>query len=674
MIKILFVSVFALWIFVSCTAPSAEQKLSVSVLFGDHMVLQQNQDVAIWGRAKPGRQVEVKFRQQNVSAEVDEKADWKVVLKPERAGGPDSLIILSGDEKLVIHDVLVGEVWLCSGQSNMEMPLTGFLPGDPIKDSEKEIENANYPNLRLFTVKRDVAFSPKNNCTGQWQTCNPQTAKWFSATAYFFGRMIHKELNVPVGLIHSSWGGTPVQSWMDSEHLSEFSEYDSILKDIRSSVTKIKALEDWLDQRPKIEVDDSKDDKWSILDFKDAQVARPGFDDRDWHSMELPGTWESSDLGQFDGVVWFRKKVDIPSEMANHDLTLELGPIDDMDITYFNGVKIGELQKEGFWKTDRVYTIPQNLIKEKDNVIAVRVLDNQGGGGIFGDPGQMKIFINDAPEKIITVAGSWKYLPIAEYRSGEFYLFNIASQQFYERPQLPVALGAHTPTTLYNAMIHPLVPYTIQGAIWYQGESNTGNPGQYAYLFPAMIKNWRKVWGQGDFPFYFVQIAPYDYGEETRSQELREAQMRTLQVANTGMAVTLDIGNPENIHPANKQGFGRRLALWALAKTYDRDVVFSGPLYRSMEIAGNRIILSFDHVNGGLIGKGRKPDHFLIAGNDRSFKKGDAAIRDSVVVVSHPSITDPVAVRYLWDNISAASLFNKAGLPASSFRTDNWEE
>ncbi len=674
MLKISIISVVAVCVFVSCTDPSVERKLSVPVLFSDRMVLQQGRDLLIWGWAKPGREVEVKFRQQNVSAGVNADARWKVVLKPENAGSPDSLIIGSGDEKLVFHDVLVGEVWLCSGQSNMEMPLTGFLPGDPIRDSEKEIENANYPNLRLFTVKRDISFTPKNDCTGQWQTCNPQTAKWFSATAYFFGRMIHKELNVPVGLIHSSWGGTPVQSWMDIKHLSAFSEFDSVLKDIRASETKIKILEDWLDQRSKIVVDNEKDDKWASLNFNDAQLADPAFDDREWETMELPRTWETSELGQFDGVLWFRKKVDLPIEMMDTDLKLELGPIDDMDISYFNGVIIGETQKEGFWKMNRIYTIPGNLVKEKDNVIAVRVMDHQGGGGIFGEREQMKIYNDAKPDRKLMVAGDWKYLPVAEYRGGTFYLFDIETRQYYQRPKLPVALGPHTPTTLYHAMINPLVPYAIQGAIWYQGEANTGNPKQYTYLFPALIDNWRTAWEQGDFPFYFVQIAPYDYGIGTHSQELREAQMKTLQVAHTGMAVTVDIGNPENIHPANKQEVGRRLALWALAKTYGKDVVFSGPLYRSMETAGNTIILSFDHVNGGLISKRKEPDHFLIAGSDRIFKKAYAVIRDSVVVVSHPAVTDPVAVRYLWDNTSDASLFNKAGLPASSFRTDDWED
>ena len=661
-------------IFFSCVPATIVQDLSLPALFGDHMVLQRNKNIVVWGWAEPGQEVAVHFRNQSVSVQAGKDTRWQIVLKPEDTGGPDSLVVRCGAEKHVYSDVLVGEVWLCSGQSNMEMPLTGFMPGDPIQDSENEIANANYPDLRMFTVKRDVSFEPRDNCSGQWQQCNPQSAGSFSATAYFFGRMLHKELKVPVGLIHSSWGGTPAEAWTDYQHLSKLADFDSALKNVKASSLQVKALDQWLDRLPKRVVDDSAEDKWSQIDFKDTHLAASGFTDKNWQTMELPTIWETSEIGQYDGVIWFRKKVDIPAELLSGKLMLELGPIDDMDITYFNGVKIGETQKEGYWKVNRVYEIPENLAQEKDNIIAVRVMDQQGGGGIYGEPGLMKIYAKNKPEEIISIAGIWKYLPIAEFRGGIFYLFDIDSRQFYQRPELPAALGPYTPTTLYNAMIHPLVPYTIQGAIWYQGESNAGNPKQYTYLFPAMITNWREVWGQGEFPFYYVQIAPYDYGEWTRSYELRDAQRKTLSLTNTGMAVTLDIGNPQNIHPADKQDVGKRLALWALAKTYGKDVVYSGPLYKSIETKGNKIILLFEHADGGLKAREKGLNHFLVAGADRVFKNAVAQIKGETVVVSSPQVNAPVAVRYLWDNTSAASLFNNAGLPASSFRTDDWDE
>ena len=671
---VFFIAAVCMGVLYSCSAPSAGHKLSVPALFADHMVLQQDQKIAVWGSAQPGQAVDLRFRNQSISGTTDSEGHWLIHLEPEKAGGPDSLTILCGDERVVCHDILVGEVWLCSGQSNMEMPLMGFPPSALIMDSEEEIANADYPGIRMFTVKRDVDFNPKDDCTGNWQVCTPPAARYFSATAYFFGRMIHRELNVPVGLIHSSWGGTPVESWMDQKHLSAFTEFDSVLSKIVANQGQIRVLEAWLGKRPKLQVDDSKENKWAILDFKDEDAASPGFDDHEWNTMELPRLWETSDMGQFDGVVWFRRTVDLPENMLQKDLILELGPIDDMDVTYFNGVKIGETQKEGLWNTSRVYHIPGNLTKAGDNVLAVRVMDNQGGGGIYGTTGQMKIYAGDDSTIAVSTAGSWKYLPVAEYRGGTFYLFDLNSRNFYERPKLTVDLGPYTPTTLYNAMINPLVPYTIRGAIWYQGEANTGNPEQYTYLFPAMIRDWREVWGLGDFPFYFVQIAPFDYGSGIRSQALREAQMKALEVPNTGMAVTLDIGNPGNIHPANKQKVGHRLALWALAKNYGRNIVYSGPIYRSMNNKGNRIEVSFYYAEDGLTTLGKPLSHFQIAGQDRVFRTASAQIKGNSVVVSSPMVNEPVAVRYCWDNTSDASLFNKAGLPASSFRTDNWDK
>lgn len=658
----------------SCSLPGDQQKLYMPHIFGDHMVLQRDKEINIWGSAKAGQEVILSFRDQNIRILPDQNGLWKVRLKPEKAGGPDSLVVVSGDEKLIYRDILVGEVWLCAGQSNMEMPLTGFLPADPILDSDREIENADYPGLRMITVTRKVSFNEEDDFIGQWQVCSPQTAPQFSATAYFFGRKIHKELGIPVGLVHSSWGGTPVEAWTQYQYLTPFAEFDSVLKKITISTEKYKAREEWLDRLPKRVVAISGQDRWARLDFEDAHLAKPGFDDSQWKTMKLPVHWERTSIDQFDGVIWFRKHIRLPDAMLNRDLVLELGPVDDMDVTYFNGEKIGETQEEGLWKQDRIYKIPGELVKDGDNIIAVRVLDQRGGGGIYGDPGLMKIYAADLSHEPVSLAGAWHYLPIAEYRSGAFYLFDILDQQFYQRPELPASLGPKTPTTLYNGMISPLVPFTVQGVIWYQGEANTGDPEQYTRLYPAMIQNWRQVWGQGDFPFYFVQIAPYDYGKQTRSYQLRDAQRRSLKVANTGMAVTLDIGNPQNIHPANKQDVGDRLARWALAKTYGKDLVFSGPLYHSMEVTDSRVRISFEHVNGGLVLRGMKPGDFLIAGADGVFTNAFAQIRGEILEVWNPEIDKPVAVRYLWDNTSAASLFNKAGLPASSFSTDDWTD
>jgi sialate O-acetylesterase len=357
----------------------------------------------------------------------------------------------------------------------------------------------------------------------------------------------------------------------------------------------------------------------------------------------------------------------------NQELRLELGPIDDMDITYFNGARVGSYEADGQWRIKRIYKIPANLVQEKENIIAIRVIDSQGGGGIYGKPENMRIYPAADSNQIVDISGEWKYLPLAELRGIKFYIYDTGARSFAFRPEVKIDRGANVPTVLFNAMVNPVVPYGIRGAIWYQGEANTGNPKQNARLLPDLISAWRAVWGQGDFPFYYVQIAPYDYGANVRSQDLREAQFQTLKVPGTGMAVTLDIGNPQNIHPANKRDVGERLALWALAKDYGSKIEFSGPLYKSMKVKNDKIILSFDH-RSRLIFKNLKPGHFIIAGKDKVFKPAQARIEAGKVVVSNPEIKDPAAVRYLWDNTSEASLFNSAGLPASSFRTDNWDE
>ncbi|MDZ7265479.1 MAG: sialate O-acetylesterase, partial [candidate division KSB1 bacterium] len=298
----------------------------------------------------------------------------------------------------------------------------------------------------------------------------------------------------------------------------------------------------------------------------------------------------------------------------------------------------------------------------------------QGGGGIYGSKEKLKIHPLDSGENI-SLSGTWTYLALAEYLAGKFYVFGAKGEEYFSRPKLPIDLSAYTPTALYNAMIHPLIPYAIKGAIWYQGESNAGQPEQYQRLFPLMIQNWRADWQRGDFPFYYVQIAPYNYGDATPSQKLREAQFLTLLTPKTGMAVTLDIGNPNNIHPANKKDVGERLARWALAKDYGKKVVYSGPIYQSMKVKNDKIFLSFKNADGGLVLKPQNGEHhFLIARQDSVFKKAEVEIKGKKLVIWHPAIKQPVAVRYAWSNTAEGTLFNGAGLPASSFRTDNWNQ
>jgi len=652
-------------------------ELRLASLFSDNMVLQQNSQVVIWGWGTPARQVKISASWgEFVRTSVDADGKWQATINTPSYGQTHSIEITSGKISKTINNILLGEVWVCSGQSNMEMPVMGWLPNDPILNSEQEIAAANYPEIRMFTIPRTLSVNPEDTCGGVWQICSPKTVGMFSAAAYFFGRELHRELGVPIGLIHSSWGGTPAEAWTPKETIATIREFDQAMNKLDESRENISELYAWLNDLPLLPISFESDNPWMNLNFNDLHVSDPGFNDSQWKTMDLPVTFEASELGQFDGAVWYRRNITIPESWTGKELTLELGPVDDMDITFFNGKKIGGYEEDGHWQTPRKYTISGETTTTGEVNLAVRVLDIRGGGGIFGEPQQMKIYPSDKPENIIPLSGSWKYLPVAIIHARNFRLFDIPTREYYFMENMPVELGPNTPTVLFNAMISPIVPYTIKGAIWYQGESNAGNPKLYSRLFPAMIESWRNRWGQGDFPFYFTQIAPFDYdrwgGPWAKAAELREAQTKTLSLKNTGMAITLDIGDPENIHPANKQEVGRRLALWALAKDYDHDIKYSGPIYRSFEKKDNTIIVYFDYAENGLVPGPKGLNSIQIAGTDRIFSDATATIDGNRLIVKSNRVPDPEAVRYLWDNRSEASLFNNHGLPAANFRTDNW--
>lgn len=650
--------------------------LEIPSIISDNMVLQQRSNVPLWGKAKPHSKIFVNASWGASSkAVVKNDSLWQLKLRTPKAGGPYKIKIQIGDSTIVYKNVLIGEVWLSSGQSNMEMPLQGWPPNDTISNSAQEIKNARNPNLRFFTVTRAYSEKPNFNSTGEWTESNPGTAANFSATAFFFGKKLYNELKIPIGLIHSSWGGTPVEAWISKKYLSPLDEYKETLSKLDTCAPLIAELNDWLKSHQVIDVSSKETfNKWKDLDFLDSECSNPDFDDSRWANMVLPINWERTEIGNFDGAVWFRKKIEISKTWLNKELILELGAIDDIDLTFVNGQKVGGYEEDGFWQVNRVYTVPAELVKDSILTIAVRVIDNQGGGGIWGSNFPMILHTKENDEKI-SIAGDWKFLPVAEYAAGKFYLFGSKNEEYSNRPRLPIDVSAYTPTALYNGMIAPLVPYTIKGSIWYQGESNVNAADLYKIVFPMMIKNWRDDWKQGNFPFYFVQIAPWQYDAGSNSQKLREAQFLSLSTPKTGMAVTLDIGNPKTVHPSNKKDVGERLALWALAKDYNKKVVYSGPLYKSMKLEKGKIILTFDHVDGGLvINPQNGENNFLIAGEDKIFKKADVRIDSKKLIVFSPEVQSPVAVRYGWSDYVNASLFNKAGLPASSFRTDDWKE
>jgi sialate O-acetylesterase len=657
----------------------APVQLRLPALFSDNMVLQQNARVPVWGQALPGAHVSVQATWgAEAATTVLANGNWSVNLKTMKAGGPYELRINTGDTAIICHNVLLGEVWLCSGQSNMEMPLEGWLPDNYIKDSEKEIKAANHPTMRLFTVARAISDTPEFQCAGNWQVCSSASAAKFSATAFFFGRTLQEHLQVPVGLIVSSWGGTKIQSWIDANHLEAFAGYKDIISKIKASVGDAAKLNRWIRSHKIVKpVWGSPGHEWENLDFEDAQCAAANFDDRLWKTMQLPGLWENEVIGDFDGIVWFRKSVTLPESWKHKDLILSLGPIDDMDRTYVNGTLVGRTEQSGMWQQVRVYKVSGNLVSAANLTIAVRVLDNGGGGGVWGTGKDLQVRLADS-SAVIALGGDWKYLPSAEFTDNQFYVYPVLERDFENRPKVGVSIGPNTPTMLYNAMIAPLIPYAIKGAIWYQGESNSDIPAEYRNydrLLACLIDTWRSNWHEPNFPFLFAQIAPFGYGENAKSFLIRDAERKTLTTKNTGMAVLMDVGDSISIHPPDKQSVGFRLASWALARTYKKKLCYSGPLYKSMKQKDGTLEISFNHAGKSLVLKpGYYPDDYVIAGADKKFYPADVQISGNKLILSSQKVAVPVAARYGWKNFVSGSLFNAEGLPAASFRTDDWDD
>jgi sialate O-acetylesterase len=574
-----------------------------------------------------------------------------------KAGGPYTITI-SGPQQVILHNVLIGDVWICSGQSNMQFGVENLL------NPSQVIAKADNPKLRLFTVGMNAAFEPQTNLGGSWLVCTPQNIQvgsWggFSAVAYFFGQALQKKLGVPIGLIHTSWGGTPAEAWTSATALLHMSgAFAAPLQGLAQEAAMQKNGQDFFAQAQAA---------WYQQSDPGAQAdpawQTPDLDDSAWQTMTLPTPWEKSgipELSSFDGIVWFRKKIDLDATAAGKAATLHLGPIDDRDTTWVNGVQVGAMNQ---YDQNRVYTVPAGVLKAGHNVIAVRVLDTGGYGGIWGTPDQMSLETGEG--NTVPLNGPWKW------RIG------VALSAVSPPPTGPEGLQ-NEPSTLYNGMIAPIIPYAIKGTIWYQGEANADRAYQYRTLLPTMIADWRARWGEGDFPFLIVQLANYQPAKPEPSDsewaELREAQLMTWQrVPNTGMAVTIDIGDASDIHPKDKLDVGLRLERAAVAVAYgDTKDEYSGPIYKLMAVRGNTIRLSFNHIGGGLVAKGGPLTGFAIASQDKHWVWANAQIEGDNIIVSSPSVPNPVAVRYAWADNPSCNLYNQAGLPASPFRTDDW--
>ncbi len=620
-------------------------EIKLATVFSDHMVLQRNAAIPIWGWAAKGEKITVVFHDQKRQTIADKTGKWIVYLGNEAAGGPYTLSVKGKSSHIGLQDILVGEVWVCSGQSNMEWPLSATLNADA------EIPSASYSRIRHIKIEHNVSVVPVDDIKKtDWQVCTPSTAGTFTAVGYYFAKTIEKELNVPVGLINTSWGGTIVETWISKTGLQAHPDFLAIANQLPAN-------------REQFEKEQIQNIKKNVAAFQyadDTEVKTgwelPGYNDSRWSNLAVPKIWEEQGLAGLDGTVWYRKTITLTAEQAGKDATLWLGKIDDCDLTFVNGVKIDETC---VWDKVRRYTVPGKLLKEGENVIAVKVLDTGGGGGFHGDANDVKL---ETAGSILSLAGEWKTR------------VDINSSVTSVNPN-------SMPTLLYNGMIHPLLPFAVKGAIWYQGESNAEWAQQYAISFPLMIQDWRNKFKQGDFSFYFVQLATFNASNQNGTEgskwaELRNAQFKTLQVAKTGMVVTTDIGDAKDIHPRNKLDVGKRLAFLALKNDYEKNIVASGPLYKSMMVENSHIKIEFEHTGGGLVAAGNKYGYlngFMIAGKDQKFKWAKAWVRDNTVMVWSDDVPEPVAVRYAWmDDASEVNLINKEGLPASPFRTDDW--
>jgi len=614
--------------------------------FNCNMVLQQGIEIPVWGWASPGEKVTVTFEKNTVSTRTSKNGKWRVNLPKMDYGGPYKMTI-KGKNFRTIENIMIGEVWVCSGQSNMEFKVSST------KNSAAEIAAANYPNIRFFTVKKRVSKELQENLDeGEWWVCTPESVPDFSAVGYFFGRNLYNHLNVAIGLIHTSWGGTVAETWTSAQTIENDPDLKDILKKLANlDLTKYKeqkmeAIKSLLKEIP------LKDEG---LVNGVAVYADPNLKDNEWTEISPAKTWEESGYASIDGIAWYRKTIELTEEQAKAAKEISLGAIDDNDISWINGIKIGSTNQ---YDAIRKYNIPANTLKAGKNVIAIRVEDTGGGGGLYGGTDDKYLQIGN---KRISLSDNWKF----KVTEASIESMEIGPNDY--------------PTLLYNGMLNPIIPYGIRGAIWYQGESNASRAQQYKRIFPNMIKDWRTKWNQGNFPFLFVQLAnfqdPVTEPAESDWAELREAQTQTLQLENTGMANIIDAGDAKNIHPTNKQVVGYRLSLAARKVAYGETLVYTGPTYKEMKIDKNKIFITFDQV-----GKGLKVNDkygyikgFTVATKDGDFKWAKATIvNENTVMLTSDAVENPAAVRYGWaNNPDDLNLYNVEGLPANPFRTDS---
>ena len=626
-------------------------QLKLADLFCNHAILQRNKNIPIWGWASPGEKVTVLFAKQKWHTKADAFGKWKISCNPMPAGGPYTLQVSNQKSNIEVTDILIGEVWLCSGQSNMEWPVkqsNHFL-------QEKQV--ANYPSIRHFFVAHTSSFIQEEHIsnTPEWIMCTPQTVGDFTAVGYFFAKEMFQKLNIPIGLVHASWGGSQIESWISKDAFLQSNEFATLAKSFPTN---------WQEADEQLEASIQKKifGAAPMIITKDSEAAYllPNYNFDKWHDCNNAlQQWDWLGIWAWRGNGFMAKKINIPTNMVATNTTLGLANCYANIEVYINGRKV----YTGLQKGPRTIQIPANTWIDGDNKLLIKMdkmIDPAWYGvGFMGNPSDF--FVSNENDKLPIETTQWKIMPAFAQEHSFAHSSNNAA------------------TIIYNSMIAPLVPFAIKGCLWYQGESNAGRSYQYRTAFPLMINNWRNKW-KDTFDFYFVQLANYGANQNSNIgsgwAELREAQTMALAVPKTGMAVTIDIGNAKDIHPTNKQDVGKRLAAAAFATSYGLPIVYSGPTYSKVIFDGNKAIVSFNNMGSGLVTNDKYGyiKGFEIAGTDSIFHYATANIINNKVVVYHAMVNQPIAVRYAWaDAPNDANLFNKEGLPTCPFRTDNWK-
>jgi sialate O-acetylesterase len=626
--------------------------------FNHHMVFQRDKPIRVFGWGEAGSRVSVEMAGRRGSARVGSGGQWHVELPALPAGGPHTLRVRSGRARMRFRDVLVGDLWFCSGQSNMAFELARSLRAPAV------LKQAKLPRLRHFQAEKNASAQPGADVKGKWEVCAPSTAGAFTAVGYFFAHEIHRRMKIPIGIVHSSWGGTPIEAWLPPASYQKEAFLRPLLeteKKLRRPGALLKRLfREW--EKENVSADPGN--KGEARGW-----ARPGFDDRKWGTLRVPGFWEGQGLA-IDGAVWSRRTVRIPAAWRGKELRLELGPIDDFDETYFNGVKVGATGKEieNPHRALRSYRIPAACVFPGKAVLAVRIFDQFGSGGFMGQKSMLRLSCPSLPrEEPLPLAGRWRY----------------RVEWSVERPS-PVPQPPALPeprvqlSRLYNGMVHGLRQVPIRGFLWYQGESNASRAAHYRQAFPALIRSWREAWRDPALPFYFVQLAnfkapPRVPGEDCWA-ELREAQALALSLDKTGMAVAIDAGELADIHPRDKRKVGKRLALLALARDYGKRLEDEGPVPAKVHFEKGRAVVEFEKVGKGLkLSRGRELRGFALAGRERKWSWARARILGTNrVEVKASGAAKPAALRYGWATNPDSNLSGSHGLPAAPFRTDDW--